>query len=73
MLKMKKMSGVLLLRVYCMLIVSDCVAGKEDLDANDSGTLVWDPKVVENLTDEECKYIISTFHYCVNITQEHLQ
>jgi len=26
-----------------------------DTGTGDSGTLVWDPKVVENLTDEECK------------------
>ena len=38
------------------------VSGKGDLDANDSGTLLWDPKVVENLTDEECKYIMCSYH-----------
>jgi len=35
----------------------DCVAGEGYLDAANSGTLLWDPKVVENLTDEECKCI----------------
>jgi len=38
------------------MFVINCVSGGADLDVNDSGTLVWDPKVVENLTDEECKY-----------------
>lgn len=33
------------------------VAGERCIDAGDGGTLVWDPKVVENLTDEECKCI----------------
>jgi len=28
------------------------VAGEGD--ASNSGTLMWDPKVVEDLTDEEC-------------------
>ena len=39
------------------------VAGERCIDAGDGGTLVWDPKVVENLTDEECKCII-TKYYC---------
>jgi len=39
------------------------VAGERCIDAGDGGTLVWDPKVVENLTDEECKCII-TRHSC---------
>jgi len=29
------------------------VAGEGD--ASNSGTLMWDPKIVEDLTDEECE------------------
>jgi len=34
------------------------VTGETCSDVDNSGTLVWDPKVVENLTDEECECII---------------
>jgi len=36
----------------CMC-VPDCFTGEED--ASNSGILMWDPKVVEDLTDEECE------------------
>jgi len=43
--------------VFLLNVCDHAVLGEADLDLNDSGTLVWDPKVVENLTDEECEYI----------------
>ena len=44
------------------------VAGEGYLDADESGTLVWDPKVVENLTDKECKCIIVLIIIIIIIT-----
>jgi len=35
------------------MCVPDCFTGEED--ASNSGILMWDPKVVEDLTDEECE------------------
>jgi len=40
------------------------VVGERYVDAEDSGTLVWDPKVVENLTDAERKCIVTRLCCC---------
>jgi len=45
--------------------VYNCVVEQED--ASNSGTLMWDPKVVEDLTDEECECTI-TRHCCHHVT-----
>jgi len=35
------------------------VADDGYFNAGDNGTLIWDPKVVENLSDEESKCVIT--------------
>ena len=53
-------------RFYFIIFTVECyvtaVAGEGYVDAADSGTLVWDPKVVENLTDEERKCTVFKYH-----------